>query len=98
MAISDLENSQGPVGPLKDKRSINVSALTDDFVEDRGFIIEVVTPGAGTASLTYETMGGRELTEAGLKAGDEINVAGIPVLCRRIDQASTVTTVNIGLL
>ena len=93
MTISDLRESRGPIGPVKDKLTIPIG--TQDFEIPKGFICQVATAG----NLTYRTLDGRsDQTETGLSVGDIINVADIPVVLRVIRGSSTVTSVVIGLL
>ena len=90
---ADLEFTQGAVGPLKDKRVIDISS--DDYADKRGFIVQAATAG----HLEYRTLAGdANITEMGLAIGDFVNVCGVPVLCRLVSASSTVTSIVVGYL
>lgn len=93
MAISNAGQFLGPIGPLKDKRVVDIS--TNDFEDGRGFVVQVATAGA----LAYRTLeGDADQSENGLAKGAIVNVAGVPVLCRALRASSTVTSVVVGYL
>ena len=85
-----------PVGPLRDKKLVNIG--TDDYVDKQGFICQIAA-SAGTKTLDYRTLGGSEdQSEAGLDPGAVISVGTTPVLLRAIRGTSTVTQVVVGTL
>lgn len=95
MPTVDLDAQYGtvPVGPLRDKLTVDISS--SDYVEDRGFVCQAATAG----DLTYRThQGEQDQTEAGLDAGDAVEVAGVPVALRAVRSSSTVTSIVVGLL
>lgn len=86
-------------GPLIDKIFVDDVATNDYELDDgkEGFLVQVTTPGSGTAALQYETATGTTNTETGLSAGDVISCGGIPVLVRKILAAgTTVSEVAVG--
>lgn len=90
--ISELYGTV-PIGPLRDRRDVDISS--EDYVDDGGFLCEVVDAG----DLTYRTFSGAaDRTEAGLSAGDAIEVAGVPVVLRAARSSSTVTRIIVGKL
>ena len=91
-AIAPLQYQAGPIGPLKDRRVIDISA--DDFLDVRGFVVEAIDAG----DITYRTLGGTADVTQTLAAGDYPAVAGVPVLCTAVRTTSTVTTVVVGWL
>lgn len=93
MPPPDLSKLNAPLGPLRDKRVVDISV--NDFVEERGFICQVATDG----DLTYRTLEGlADQTENGLKTGATVNAGGIPVLMQAVRASSTVTSIVIGIL
>ena len=93
MSSPNLNQYHEPAGPLRDKRTVSISS--DDFVHESGFICQV----AGAGNLIYRTLNGEtDQTEAGLSAGDSINVAGVPVILQAVRSSSTVTSIVIGII
>ena len=91
--LTDLRLQSGPLGPLRDKVTIDIS--TDDYVRETGFICQVATAG----DLDYRTLNGdSDLNETGLAVGDSVNVAGIPVILQAVRSTSTVTSIVVGIL
>ena len=88
------ENTALPVGPLRSKTFVD-DVDTNDYELTGGECFLVQVTGAG--DIQYEDGAGDTNTETGLAAGDSIQVAGIPVLVRKILAASTtVSGVAIG--
>ena len=94
MAAPDLSLHDLPIGPYRDKRTIDISA--DDYERAGGFTCQAATAG----SLTYRTLHGRaDQTEANLAIGDTITgPGGIPVVLSAVRSSSTVTSVVIGIV
>ena len=93
MSSPNLNHYHEPAGPLRDKRTVDISS--DDFVHEPGFICQAATAG----SLIYRTLNGEsDQTETGLAIGDSINVAGVPVILQAVRSSSTVTSIVIGIV
>ena len=97
MPLTNPRLIPGPVGPLKDKRVVDISAATEDVEWPGGAIVQVGTAG----DIKYRTLhGSADLTETGLSAGDVLRVGDIPVLVRfvRVDTDTTVTSLVAGFI
>ena len=94
MAVPNLALLDGPIGPLRDKHTVDISA--NDFVHEAGFICQAATAG----DLTYQTLTGEvDQTEAGLAIGDTVSgPGGIPVLLKAVRASSTVTSIIVGIV
>ena len=92
MGILDASITQGAVGPLKEKRVVDISV--NDFEDARGFVVQAGADG----DLTYRPLvGNADLTDT-LVAGGSVNVGGVLVLCRAVRAASTIDSIVIGFL
>lgn len=90
--VSDLYGTT-PIGPLRDRRVVDISA--NDFADAGGFVCQAATAG----DLEFRTYSGHaDQTQAGMDAGDAVEVAGVPVLLVAVRSSSTVTRVVIGKL
>ena len=93
MPPPDLSKLDSPIGPLRDKRVIDITS--NDYVNERGFICQVSAAG----NLTYRTLEGQaDQTENGLEVGATVNVGGIPVIMQAVRASSTVTGIVVGIL
>ena len=92
MAILDASITQGAVGPLKEKRVVDISV--NDFEDERGFVVQAGAAG----DLTYRSLiGNADLTDT-LVAGGSVNVGGVLVLCRLVKANATIGSIVIGFL
>ena len=92
MAAPDLNHFDSPLGPLRDKRTVTVASADLDFPS--GVIVQAATAG----SLVYQTLVGTADQTETVASGDTINVGGIPVVIKKIDGTSTVTSVVVGVI
>ena len=94
MAAPDLSLHDLPLGPYRDKRTVDIT--TDDFVRPAGFTCQAATAG----NLTYRTLHGQaDQTENNLAIGDTITgPGGIPVVLSAVRSSSTVTSVVVGII
>ena len=94
MGAPSLDRLDQPLGPYRDKRTVDISAA--DFVREQGFTCQAANGG----NLTYRTLeGAQDETENGLSAGDTIvGPGGIPVILSAVRSTSTVTSIVIGIL
>ena len=101
--ISNLANFQGPVGPLKEMRVINVQTDVIDagvpYEDSRGFIVRIVgqSDDLVTQTIVVTTMSGYVLTFASPNLLDfTVGVGGIPVLVTAIHPSSNIVRAEIG--
>ena len=81
-----------PVGPLRDKRVIDISS--NAYEHATGFICQAVAAG----SLVYRTLeGDTDLTET-VTAGQVIGVGSFPVLVSVVRANSTIGSIVVGIL
>ena len=99
MARPDISRIDIPVGPLRDMELITLTSITDDYVDERGFIIQVAVRTNATNNLDATTLLGSAISFVDVTNNFFPQVAGIPTLFRSI-QASTddITSVWIGRL
>ena len=93
MPPPDLTRYDSPLGPLRDKRTVDIS--TNDYEREEGFICQV----GGAGALTYRTLhGAADQTDSGLTAGAVIGVGAVPVILKAVRSASTVTSIIVGII
>lgn len=79
-----------PIGPLRDKRFIDISAA--DHVDKRGFIVEVSKAG----DLTYRAVAGDADQTETLEAGGSIRCAGVPVKLEAVRASAAIGLIAAG--
>ena len=101
--ISNLANFQGPVGPLKEMRVINVQTDVIDagvpYEDSRGFIVRIVgqSDDLVTQTIVVTTMSGYVLTFSSPSLLDfTLGVGNIPVLVTAIHPSSNIVRAEIG--
>ena len=102
--ITNFSNYQGPVGPLKEMRVIDVQTEVIDagvpYEDSRGFIVRIVgqpEDDAITPTIVVTTMSGYVLTFASPNLLDfTVGVGGIPVLVTAIHPSSNIVRAEIG--
>ena len=81
-----------PLGPLRDKRTVDISASA--YEHPSGFICQAVAAG----DLTYRTLeGDTDLTET-VVAGQVIGVGSFPVLVTAVRANATIGSIVVGIL
>lgn len=91
----DVDNlfETSPIGPLRDRLVVDIG--TDDYEPGGGFVCEAAAAG----DLDYRTwVGEADQSQAGMSAGDAVEVAGIPVLLSAVRATSTVARIVVGRL
>ena len=103
--ISNIANFQGPVGPLKEMRVINVQTDVIDagvpYEDSRGFIVRIVgqspDPDLLVHTIVVTTMSGYALTFSSTSLLDfTLGVGNIPVLVTAIHPSSDIVRAEIG--
>ena len=102
--ISNLANFQGPVGPLKEMRVIDVQTDVIDagapYEDSRGFIVRIVGQPSDdmiTPTIVVTTMSGYVLTFTSPSLLDfTLGVGNIPVLVTAIHPSSNIVRAEIG--
>ena len=99
MARPNIAAIDIPVGPLRGMELLTLTSLSDDYVDERGFIIQVAVRTNATNNLDATTMLDDELSFSDVANDFFPQVAGIPTLFRSI-QATTddITSVWVGRL
>ena len=85
MPITDFPNVVGAVGPAKHIVDVDQSAMTEDFTDERGFVIQMIAAG----NITVRTLDGDVDTAlSGLTAGASVG-GMVPVICTAVRMAGT---------
>lgn len=81
-----------PLGPLRDKRVIDISA--DGYDEEGGFVCQVNKAG----DLTYRAFDGDEDQTETLAKGDTVNLGGLMVLLTAVRASAAIGSITVGRL
>ena len=92
MPPRDLSKVDNPIGPLRDKRVVDISGSA--YERPEGFICQAAAAG----SIVYRTLEGvTDITET-VTAGQVIGIGNFPVILSAVRANATIGSIVVGII